>query len=204
MSMNLAASTTGYPSQHAFNDSEECVNQCLDAHSRGDKHALTELFPFLYDELKKLADYQLSTHQQQPLLQTTDLVHDVYERLAKQKNRPISNKRHFLSICTYAMRQIIIDQYRKRNTLRRGGNQAHAFLENEYLGTDGSEQALWSLSDALTSLAKRDHRMMRVFELSYFGALSALEISQDLKIEVRTVYRLLSKARTWIFKALSA
>ena len=179
------------------------ITQLLIAWSGGDRHALDELYPLVYDELHRLARRYLSKEKKGHTLQTTALINEAYVRLVAQKNTNWANRSHFFAISAQIMRRILIDHARSHAYQKRGGHQQRVSLdETATLETRGAAE-LVRLDDALTTLAEIDPRRSRVVELRYFGGLNNDEIAEALQISPNTVTRDWNMARAWLHQQLA-
>lgn len=169
----------------------------------GNADALQVLIPYVYDELYFIAKRQLQKPRQQRVLNTTALVHEVYLRLVDQTRVHVHDRSHFFALSATIMRQILIDQARKRASKKRGGDQIRVDLEGLQLPatTNRSEQLL-ALDEALTKLEKHDPRMARLVEYRFFAGMSMSEIATVMDTSDRTVARLWRRARAYLYQAL--
>src|ERR1043166_7642237 len=97
------------------------ITELLNAWSNGDREALDRLTPLVYDELRRIARSKLRRHGSHAMLQPTMLVHEAYVKLVDEKRVKWQNRAHFYAIAANTMRRIIIDEYRQRSALKRGG-----------------------------------------------------------------------------------
>jgi len=162
--------------------------------------ALDQLLPLVYDELRLLARKQLQRLGGTPTLNATALVHEVYERLARQRTLSLDDERHFYRLCARVMRQIVIDHVRERNALKRGGGEmAVAFVD----ASDGSNalDGVLRISEALEQLATLDPALAETAELAWLAGLSGTEIARLQEQTVRQVQRDLQRAKAWVIAA---
>lgn len=176
------------------------VTQLLLRWRQGDSGAAETLTPLIYQELRRLAHSYMVGERQQPLLQTTALVHEAYIRLADAEI-DWQGRRHFFAVSAQLMRRILVDYARKHRAAKRGGGAAMVHLPDLELPVERS-QDLIALDDALKDLGKLDQRKARVLELRYFGGLDTVEIASAIGISKRSVERDLHLARAWIADAL--
>lgn len=169
----------------------------------GDPDALQVLIPYVYDELYYIAQRQLHKPDRPRMLNTTALVHEVYLRLVDQTRVNVHDKSHFFALSATIMRQILIDQARKRASKKRGGDQIRVDLEGLQLpeSSDRSE-VLLALDEALTKLEKHDARMARLVEYRFFAGMSMAEIAVVMETSDRTLARLWRRARAYLYQAL--
>ncbi len=164
-----------------------------------------DMFSAAYAELRRLARSRLRDGGRNTVLDTTALVHETYLRISHVARAAFPDKAHFLAYAGRAMRSIIIDLIRQRQTERRGGGAEHLTLTGDVvelaaLPTD--EHHILRVHEALEELAKVDARMTQVVELRYFAGLGDAEIAMALNIGERTVRRDWDHARLLLAKAL--
>jgi RNA polymerase sigma factor (TIGR02999 family) len=174
----------------------------LRAWTAGDRRALDELTPIVYDELHRLAHRYMKRERAGYSMQTTALVNEAYMRLVDYKRMHWQNRAHFFAVSAQAMRRILVDRARRRN-VKRGGNVEHVSLDAEaVLCTDRSDDFVF-LDDALTALAERAPRKAKVVELRFFGGLNIDEIADVLGVSPITVEREWKSARAWLYRELA-
>lgn len=178
------------------------VTELLSKWKDGDQHALNELLPIVYPELRRLAHQQLRKERRDHTLQSTALVHEAYLRLERQGIVKLENRSHFLAICSQLMRQILVEYARGRRASKRDGGLKLA-LENIVLAAKSRGTDLIALDDALTELARLDAQQARIVELRYFGGLSIEETAAVTGISPATVKRHWSAARIWLHRELN-
>jgi len=161
------------------------------------------LFAAAYQELRKLARFRLRGGGRNAVLDTTSLVHESYLRLAKAGRLALEDRAHFLRYASYAMRSVIVDLVRQRQSSRRGGAADHITLTTRAgAGAKAGERQILRVHDAIGALAHHDARMAQVVEMRYFGGLTEQEIADALDVTDRTVRRDWEKARIWLSDAL--
>ena len=170
--------------------------------SQGDRAALEELMPLVYDELHRIAHRYIAQQAPGHTLQTTALLHEAYLRLAGQEEKQWENRAHFFGVAAQAMRHILVDYARAQLRDKRGGG-AHRISLDEAL-TLGPEHSasLIALNDALTDLAKLNERQSRIVELRFFGGLTEPEIATLLQVSQRTVSSDWRLARAWLLRQM--
>ena len=170
----------------------------------GDKSALDELIPLVYDELRKLAASYLRRKAGPQTIQATALVHEAYVRLADQSSISMENRAQFFGLAAKIMRDILVDHARRRLAAKRGGNQLRLSLTTaERLGNK-PEVELSALDDALQELATTNPQHSRVVELRFFGGLTIEETAQVMNLSHATTERYWSFARAWLRRELAA
>jgi len=179
------------------------ITQLLAEWSEGNQAALDQLYPLVYNELRRLAHGYLRRERKGHTLQTTALINEAYLRLVDQKNVHWANRSHFFGISAKIMRRILIDHARRHDYAKRGGGAQRISLDEAAIVAKQLGRALLMLDEALTSLAKIDPRRSQVVELRYFGGLNNEEIAGVLKISENTVMRDWNMARAWLYQELS-
>jgi len=179
------------------------VTILLEEARSGDKGALQQLVPLVYDELRRIASGHLRAAGPGQTLLTTDLVHESFLKLIGSRNLSWQNRLHFFSIAATSMRQILIDHARARHADKRGGTRTRVDLEENLAINDHSLDDITDLDEALNALETADARSARIVELRFFGGLRNEEISELLGISTRTVIRDWEFARAWLYRFLS-
>ena len=168
----------------------------------GNRAALDELMPIVYDELRRQAARYLKHERQGHTLQTTALVHEAYVRLIDQAGVRWQNRAHFFGIAAEMMRRILVDHARKRHAAKRGGDALKLTLSEAVNSSGERDLDLIAVDEALTKLASLDQQQARVIELRFFGGLNVDETAEVLGISERTVKRDWSVAKSWIRREL--
>ena len=171
----------------------------------GDRSALDQLTPLLYDELRRLAAAMLRRERPGHTLQPTAIVHEAFLKLVNQESLTIADRAHFLALAARIMRQVLVDASRARLTAKRGGDQAKVELREEIIPAANEPQAdndVMALHQALDQLAALQPRKAQIIEMRYFGALTGEEIAQVLSIGTATVNRDLRMAEAWLAREL--
>lgn len=163
---------------------------------------IDRLIPLVYDELREVARRHLRRHAT-PTIQTTELVHEAYDRLASSASVPASSRAHFFGAASRAMRQVLVDRARARNAQKRPQQRVSVdFGRFEASGADDSADDILAIHEALEQLERIDERAARVVECRFFGGLSVHETAAALDLSPRTVKRDWQDARTWLYKTL--
>src|SRR5215207_5394886 len=180
---------------------QDRVTNLLEAYEGGDRDALDELLPLVYDELRRIAHRELQRERLDHTLSTTEVVHEAYLQLLDQARVTSGEQVRFLAVAATAVRRALIEHARRRDALKRGGGQRPLTLDEEIAAHDGSDRLL-SLDEALTRLAGLDERLARVVECRYFGGLTEEETAAALGVTARTVRRDWVKAKAWLYREL--
>ena len=136
--------------------------------------------------------------------QTTELIHEAYLKIAGQEEHNWQNRAHFFGVAAQAMRHILVDYARSKNSKKRGGWQEKVTFVEGALITQERPEEIVALDDALNQLAILDERKSRVVEMKFFGGLNIEEIAGVLKLSPETVKRDWRFARTWLLRELAA
>lgn len=184
------------------------VTALLDAARTGEPEALDQLMPLVYDELRRMAHHKLRFERSGHTLNTTDLVHEAYLRLADQRWAHVQNGAHFFAIAAQAMRRILVSHARKRHAAKRGGQALRVPLHEaldagELRFTTGQAEELLALDAALTRLERFNERGCRVVEYRFFGGMTHDEIADAMGLSTITVRRAWTLARMWLKRELS-
>jgi RNA polymerase sigma-70 factor, ECF subfamily len=177
------------------------------AEPKSGSQAVSDLFPLVYGELKKVARHHLRRERQQHTLQPTALVNEAWLRLRDQRRVDWQGRTHVLAVAAQAMRRVLIDHGRAHRREKRGGGQAHLTLEDwlhaAQPGAIEIEDAV-TIDRALTKLASIDERQAAVVEMRYFGGLTVPEVAEVLGVSVRTVEGEWTHARAWLRRELAS
>jgi RNA polymerase sigma factor (TIGR02999 family) len=181
------------------------ISLLLDQYRDGQAGALERLMELVYDDLRRLAAWQLQAERPGHTLQPTALVHEAYLKLAGQNPVDWQDKAHFFALAARVMRHILVDHARARLRDKRGGGQVSVTLDEALKysqpGETGSLE-LVELDEALSLLAVQDARKCRIVELRYFGGLSIEETAAALGISPTTVRREWTLAKAWLRREL--
>jgi RNA polymerase sigma factor (TIGR02999 family) len=180
------------------------VTRLLERLEAGDDHAVDQLFPLVYADLRALAGSAMAREAQGHTLQPTALVNEAWLKL--RGGAPgVSGREHFMAIAARAMRQVLVDHARRRAAERRGGGRVQVSLADVAggLGVQVNADELLALDRALDGLEALDPRLRQVVEYRYFAGLTDSEIAGVLGVTRRTVLRDWVKARAWLNRALA-
>lgn len=184
-------------------DRTDDVTRLLDATGRGDAVSMQKLFETLYRELHALARSRLHRSPPLTLLDTTGLVHESFMRCVNAHRVLEADRSRFLGYAARAMRSVVIDYLRERESERRGGQAVHVTLDTAIAESVGvPENSLMRISDALDEIAAIDPRLVQVVEMRFFAGLTEAQIASSLGVTERTVRRDWEKARAMLSLAL--
>jgi RNA polymerase sigma factor (TIGR02999 family) len=183
------------------------LTQLLRRWKGGEPEALAELFPLVYDELRRLARGALSRERRDHTLQPTALVHEAFVRLVPQQKKEWKNREHFFAVCAGLMRQVLVDHARRRKARKRGSGEVRVALEvaGETASAPPSsapEVDLLSLDRALDGLAAIDPRRARIVEMRYFAGMTVPEIGVALGCAEWDVKKDWKLAKAWLAREL--
>jgi RNA polymerase sigma factor (TIGR02999 family) len=169
---------------------------------RGDSHAAESLLAIVYDELRRLAAYKMAHEAPGQTLQPTALVHEAWLKLVGIGQQQFKNRAHFFAVAAEAMRRILIDRARRRQTQRHGGRFERVELEETELEAPAEDDQLFAVNDALEKFSRENPIQAQVVKLRYFGGMTNEEIAQALGLSVSTVKTYWVFARAWLFDAI--
>jgi RNA polymerase sigma factor (TIGR02999 family) len=175
------------------------VTLLLQAAHSGDSQAAEQLLPLVYDELRRLAEHRLAHEAPGQTLEPTALVHEAYLRLVgNQQGTHWGGRDHFFAAAAQSMRRILVENARRKHSLKRGGGLTRRALEEAELLAPELHEDVLALDEALTQLAATDRAAADLVQLRYFGDLSMPEAARILGISQRTAERLWTYARAWL------
>jgi RNA polymerase sigma factor (TIGR02999 family) len=178
------------------------ITGLLLAWSRGEQEALNRLIPIVYDELRRLAHRYMRQERPNHTLESTALVHEVYERLIDSQHVQWQNRVHFFAIAAQLMRRVLVDFARSRKYLKRGGQLSRVSLDEALTVSQERGPDLVVLDDAMNALAAIDRRKSAIVELRFFGGLTVEETAEVLKVSPETVMRDWRLAKVWLLREL--
>jgi RNA polymerase sigma factor (TIGR02999 family) len=180
------------------------ITGLLDAAAGGDPRAAAELLPLVYDELRRLAAQKLASEQPGQTLQPTALVHEAYLRLVDgERAQHWSSRGHFFAAAAEAMRRILIENARRKNRTRHGGDLERVEIELTSLPTRMSSDELIALDEALEQLKQQDPVKAQLVTLRYFGGMTSEQAAEVLGISRVTAHRYWTYARAWLHQRIT-
>jgi RNA polymerase sigma factor (TIGR02999 family) len=180
------------------------VTRILSAIEHGDPHAAEQLLPLVYDELRKLAAAKLAQEKPGQTLEATALVHEAYLRLVDVKQaQQWNNRGHFFTAAAEAMRRILVDGARRKQSLKRGGQHRRIQLEQALSLNEQPANELLALDEALDRLAQEDPIKAELVKLRYFAGLSVEQTAEALGISRATADRYWGYAKVWLYHAVN-
>ena len=178
------------------------VTVVLESISRGESRATEELFPLVYEELRRLAAARMAKEAAGHTLQPTALVHEAWLQLVGAGDRTWKNRAHFFGAAADAMRRILIDNARSKSALKRGGGQNRVPLEGLEITSATPDEHILLVDEALEWLEQDDPEKARIVCLKFFGGLTNEEVAEHLNTSLRTVNRQWVCAKIKLFRWL--
>jgi RNA polymerase sigma factor (TIGR02999 family) len=180
------------------------VRELLQRWRAGDRDALDELVPLLYEPLRSLAHERLRRAPNEHSLNTTGLVHEAYLRFVEAAGVSSDSREHFLALVSHVMRGVLVDHARARVAAKRGGGAPLLELHEDSWIAQVDIDRVPELDEALTRLEALDERQARMVEQRYFGGLTLEEIARAMDVSLATVKRDLRSARAWLAAELGS
>ena len=175
------------------------VTQILAQIELGDAAAADQLLPLVYDELRRLAAARLQHEKPGQTLQATALVHEAYVRLVDQTtSQQWDSRGHFFAAAAEAMRRILVDQARRKKSLRRGGDRKRISLSVAEPESSSAEVDLLGLDEALKQLETSHPRKAQLVKLRYFAGLTIKQAATALQIATSTADSDWVYAKGWL------
>ena len=179
------------------------VSRILSQIDSGDPTAAEQLLPLVYAELRKLAAARLAQEQPGQTLQATALVHEAYLRLVDNSQTQAWHSRgHFFAAAAEAMRRILVDNARRKRSLKRGGGLERAELDESRIAAPCPDEELLAVSEALDKLATTDPIAAELVKLRFFSGLPLPEAAAALDVSLRTANRLWAYAKAWLHREI--
>ncbi len=163
-----------------------------------------ELLPTVYDELRRMAAAQMAREKPGQTLNPTALVHEAYQRLiGPQDAEKWANKRHFLAAAAEAMRRILVENARRKKSIKRGGGAVRHDILDTPVATAEMDDTLLDLHEALDELAAKDADKAELVKLRYFTGLTIEQTAEVMGISVSSANRQWVFARAWLYDRIS-
>ena len=181
------------------------VTRILSAIEQGDPHAAEELLPLVYNELRRLAAKKLAHEKPGQTLEATALVHEAYLRLVDvEKAQHWNSRGHFLAAAAEAMRRILVENARRKQSLKQGGHLRRRDAEIDQILHRNTSDDVLAIDEALGKLEQDNAPVAHLVRLRYFGGLSMDECATVLGVTVRTAQRYWAYARAWLHHEIAA
>ena len=178
------------------------LQQTLHAAAEGDPRAASDLLPLVYDDLRSLARARMARVPPGNTLQPTALGHEAFLRVARDADSEWNSRRHFFAAAAQAMRQILVDQVRRKNAVKHGGDQQRVDVDVIEIAFDPPNLNAIDLHHALEKLEKEDPRKAQIVLHRFFAGLDREETAACLEISVRTVDREWRYVLAWLHREL--
>jgi RNA polymerase sigma factor (TIGR02999 family) len=180
------------------------VTKILHQIESGDPAAAEQLLPLVYGELRKLAAAKMAHESPNHTLQATALVHEAYVRLVDvEESQQWNSRGHFFAAAAEAMQRILVEQARRKQSVKRGGGwQKHGVRLEELCQPDNPE-AILAIDEALDKLVREQPAVARLVKLRYFAGLSQAEAAETLGVSTRTAQRYWVYAKAWLMAELA-
>jgi RNA polymerase sigma factor (TIGR02999 family) len=175
------------------------VTRILNAIEQGDGRAVDQLFPAVYDQLRRLAAAKLAGEKPGGVLQPTALVHEAYLRLLGAEAQNWKSRTCFFAAAAEAMRRILVDEARRRQCHKREGGRRRVDLEEGDLAVEGDAEDVLAVDEALTALAGTDPAKADLVKLRYFAGLTLEQAAEAMNLSPTTAKRHWRFARAWLY-----
>ena len=175
------------------------VTQILSKIEQGDPAAAEQLLPIVYDELRKLAKARMANERSDHTLQATGLVHEAYLRLVDaEASKDWDSRGHFFAAAAEAMRRILVESARRRQSLKHGGDRQRVEIADDLAQTIGGDPGdLIDFNEALVQLETEDPQAAEFVKLRLFAGLSVSEVGRMLGVPSSTAHDNWEYARAW-------
>lgn len=169
----------------------------------GNSTSAARLLDAAYTELRRLAGAYVANLPPGQTLQATGLLHEAWLRLAAREGTEIQGRGHFLAAMAQVMRDVLVDEARRKAARKRGAGRDRISLSEADMEASTATSDLLELHEVLGRLEAEDPRAAKLVLLRYFGGLTEAETAEVLGLTVRTVQREWAFARAWLKRALS-
>ena len=181
------------------------ATQLLNSIEAGDRDASAQLLPLVYDELRRLAAQRLAQEKPGQTLEPTALVHEAYLRLVGPPGgRRWNGRNHFFAAAAEAMRRILVEQARRRQAEKRGGQANRQELQESGIAAPQPDEDVLAVDEALEQLAGADAVAANLVRLRFFGGMTMQEAADLLGMSVRSAQDVWAYARSWLHHKLQA
>ena len=174
------------------------VTRILHSIGTGEAKAAEELLPLVYAELRKLAASKMAREVPGQTLQPTALVHEAWLRLVGNGNQNWDGRVHFFAAAAEAMRRILIENARRKQSLKRSGGGQRTELDESRIAQAVTSDEVLAVHEALDGLAKADPAAADLVKLRFFVGLTMVEAAEALDVPLRTAERLWTYGRAWL------
>jgi len=178
------------------------VTRILTAIEQGDSRATAELLPLVYEELRRIAAHKMARESAGHTLQATALVHEAWLRLVGASEQSWQNRAHFFGAAAEAMRRILVEHARRKQSLKRGGGGERVELNDSALVMSAPPEELLAVHEALDGLAAQDATAAELVKLRYFVGMTMEEAASAVGLSKRTAENLWTYARVWLHREI--
>ena len=178
------------------------ITQILQRLSAGDRDAIGELTPLVYQQLRQIAQKRLSANDARRW-DATELVHEAFLRMVGESEVAWKDRAHFFATAATAIRRVLVDSARRQKAVKRGGEGQAVNVDPGVFGREEIGFELLELDDALDQLRTLNERQAQIVEMRFFGGLKQDEIAELLGVSRRTVAGDWAMARAWLYRELS-
>lgn len=178
------------------------VTLILERARQGDPTAAAELFPLVYQELRKVAAQMMANQAPGHTLQATALVHEAWLRLLGKEESEFAGRAHFFAAAAEAMRHILIDSARRKRAVRHGGGLARVDIDYIEIAAQANDGELLAVHEVLDRLAAEEPRKAELAKLRYFIGMTFEEAAVVLGISVATAKKDWAFARAWLYEEI--
>jgi RNA polymerase sigma factor (TIGR02999 family) len=178
------------------------VTRVLTDIEKGEAQAADELWPLVYQELRRMAAARMAREQPGHTLQPTALVHEAWLSLVDANHQSWRNRSHFFAAAGEAMRRILIDRVRRKRAQRRGAGAVHVDLCAVEIASPADDEHLLALDEALDRFAETEPAKADLVKLRYFVGMKIDEAAEVLGISTATAKRWWIYAKAWLFEEL--
>ncbi len=180
------------------------VTQLLGQWSGGDREALDEMIPLVYDELRRMAHGHMAQERAGHTMQATALVNEVYLKMKKERGSTWNNRAQFFAVAAQMMRRILVDHARQHGSAKRGAGAQPVTLDDAMLVSHHNASEMLAIDEALAKLEQLDKRKSQVAVMRFFAGLTVEETAEALAVSAETVARDWRFARAWLRNELDA
>lgn len=181
---------------------EDVTQILIKVSKEGSDEAFNKLYSRVYDELKDIANQQISREREGHTLSRTDLVHEAFMKLVDTDQIEWKNRTHFFGVAAICMKQLLVDYARKKLAVKRGGDFSRQTYIDDLIPAVSEAKTILSLDEALKKLEQFDKRMTDVVNYRFFGGLTIEETAEILQVSKNTVNRDWAKARGLLYKEI--
>jgi RNA polymerase sigma factor (TIGR02999 family) len=180
------------------------VTRILNAIEGGNAQAASQLLPFVYEELRRLAAQKMSHESPGQTLQATALVHEAYIRLTAENTRNWHSRHHFFAAAAEAMQRILVENARRKKSSKHGGNHQRIDLKAVDFTVEIPSDDLIALDEALTKLTEEEPDVAELVKLRFFAGLPLYQVAEIMEISERTAARYWAYGRAWLLRELDS